>query len=117
MLRDGGNACDAALCAAMTQTVVEPHMTTITGMLSLLYHDAPSASTDYLNGNVNAPLARLDDFGEADIIGGRGVAVPGWWAAFEAAHERFGLPSAPPPHAAGDRPRPRGVPDPSVPVR
>src|SRR5215831_17575209 len=32
-LKQGGNACDAALSAAITQTVVEPHMTTITGVL------------------------------------------------------------------------------------
>ena len=36
ILRRGGNTCDAALCAAITQTVVEPHMTGITGILSML---------------------------------------------------------------------------------
>ena len=40
VLREGGNAADAALAASITQTVVEPHMTTITGCLCLLYWDA-----------------------------------------------------------------------------
>lgn len=90
VLREGGNAIDAALCAAITQTVVEPHMTTITGMLSLLHHDAASGNQTYLNGNVNAPLEPLGSYRAADNVTGRGVAVPGFWAAFEAAHERLG---------------------------
>jgi gamma-glutamyltranspeptidase/glutathione hydrolase len=95
VLREGGNAVDAALCAAMTQTVVEPHMTTITGMLSLLYHDASTGTQTYLNGNVNAPLEPLGTYRAADTMTGRGVAVPGFWAAFEAAHGRYGsLPRA-----------------------
>ena len=39
VLKEGGNACDAALTASVTQTVVEPHMTAITGVLSMLYFD------------------------------------------------------------------------------
>lgn len=49
IMKKGGNAADAALAACITQTVVEPHMTTITGCLSLLYYDAASGKTTYLN--------------------------------------------------------------------
>ena len=34
VLDAGGNAADAVLAAALAQTVIEPHMTTITGMFS-----------------------------------------------------------------------------------
>lgn len=90
ILKAGGNACDAALCAAVTQSVTEPHMTTITGMLSMLYYDAASGQLSYLNGGMNAPLAPLTGFSPGDLAGGRGAGVPGWWGGFEAAHARFG---------------------------
>ena len=93
VLRDGGNACDAALTASVAQTVVEPHMTTITGVLSMLYYDAASGETTYVNGSVNAPQAALPGFSPADLVTGRGVAVPGFWAGFEAAHARHGVAS------------------------
>ncbi len=90
VLRDGGNAVDAALCAAAVQAVVEPHMTSLCGVLSLLHRDGARGQTTYLNGSMNAPLAPLPGFGPADLATGRGVAVPGWWAAFEAAADRLG---------------------------
>jgi gamma-glutamyltranspeptidase/glutathione hydrolase len=90
LLRAGGNACDAALATSITQTVVEPHMTTITGVLSMLYHDAATGKTSYVNGSMNTPLAPLTGFGVADLSTGRGVGVPGWWAGFEAALSRHG---------------------------
>ena len=90
VLRDGGNACDAALAAAVTQTVVEPHMTTITGMLSLLHRDATTGATVAMNASVNAPMAPMDGFSAADAVSGRGVAVPGFWAGVAAASERLG---------------------------
>ncbi|MGH9390581.1 MAG: gamma-glutamyltransferase, partial [Vicinamibacteria bacterium] len=90
IMKKGGNAADAALAACITQTVVEPHMTTITGCLSLLYYDAATGKTTYLNGNVNAPLEPLPGFSAADLATGRGVAVPGWWAGFEAGVGRHG---------------------------
>ncbi|WNE95380.1 gamma-glutamyltransferase [Streptomyces luomodiensis] len=90
VLREGGNACDAALTAAAAQLVVEPHMTSLTGGLSMLHHHAATGTTVYLNGNVNAPLAPLPDFTGADLTRGRGVPVPGWWPAFDEARRRFG---------------------------
>src|SRR5579872_4911946 len=90
ILRAGGNAADAALATSITQTVVEPHMTTVTGVLSMLYHDAATGKTTYVNGSMNAPLAPLPGFGVADLKTGRGVSVPGWWAGFEAALDRHG---------------------------
>lgn len=90
VLRDGGNALDAALAVAATQLVTEPHMTSITGGISLVYREAASGEASYLSGNINAPLAELTDFTGADLYRARGVPVPGWWPAFTAAHQRFG---------------------------
>ncbi|MGH7042741.1 MAG: gamma-glutamyltransferase [Acetobacteraceae bacterium] len=90
VLRDGGNAVDAILAAAVAQCVIEPHMCTIFGMLSLLHHDARAVKTEYMNSSMNAPLAGLAGFSTADMAGGRAVAVPGFWAGFEAAREKFG---------------------------
>ncbi len=90
VLREGGSAVDAVLAAAVAQTVIEPHMGTIFGMLSLMHFDAASGRTEYMNSSMNAPLAGLPGFSGADIATGRGVAVPGFWAGLEAARERFG---------------------------
>jgi gamma-glutamyltranspeptidase / glutathione hydrolase len=88
-LRSGGNAADAALSASVAQTVVEPHMTTLCGALSMLYFDAATGETTYLNGSMTRP-AGLTAFGAADAATAKSVAVPGFWAAFEAALERHG---------------------------
>lgn len=77
-MRAGGNACDAALAAALAQTVIEPHMTTITGGLSMLYYDA-TADEVHLRERVRCrPQGDLPDFAVADLRTGKGVAVPGW---------------------------------------
>ncbi|GAB3577608.1 gamma-glutamyltransferase [Amycolatopsis endophytica] len=95
VLREGGSAADAALAAAATQLVAEPHMTALTGGLEMLYRNGETGESSYLNGNVAAPLAPLPGFTGADLTTGRGVPVPGWWPAFRAAHDRFGrLPRA-----------------------
>lgn len=88
VLRAGGNAVDAALCTAATQTATEPHMTTITGVLCFLYYSAAEQKTYYMNGGMNAPLA-----GTPAADGrrpGGSAAVGGWWAGFEAGLSRFG---------------------------
>lgn len=90
ILRSGGNAADAVLAASVTQCVVEPHMTAITGVLSMLYYDAASGRTHYVNGGMNAPMAPLTGWGPGVLATGLGAAVPGFWAGYEASRERFG---------------------------
>jgi gamma-glutamyltranspeptidase/glutathione hydrolase len=90
ILRAGGNAADAALAASVTQTVVEPHMTGITGVLSLLYYEASTGKLHYVNGGMNAPLAKLAGWGPGATATGLGAGVPGFWAGYEASRERFG---------------------------
>ena len=90
VLRAGGNAADAALAASVTQTVVEPHMTGITGVLSTLYFDAEPGKSTYVNGGMNRPMADLAGWGPNALASGLGAAVPGFWAGYEATLERFG---------------------------
>lgn len=94
VLRAGGTAADAALAVSVTQTVVEPHMTGITGVLSMLYYDAATRKTHYVNGGMNRPMAPLAGWGPGATATGLGVGVPGFWAGFEAARARFGKKSS-----------------------
>ncbi len=94
ILRAGGTAADAALAASVTQTVVEPHMTGITGVLSLLYYEAATGKTHYVNGGMNAPVAPLRGWGANATATGLGAGVPGFWAGYEASRERFGRKSS-----------------------
>ena len=90
VLKSGGNACDAALCAAITQTVLQPHMVGITGYLTLTYYDAASGKTMYINGTVNVPLGTKTTAGTRETWG---PGVPGFWAGFEESLSRFGTKS------------------------
>ena len=90
VLKSGGNACDAALCAAITQTVLQPHMVGITGYLTLTYYDAASGKTMYCNGTVNVPLGAEKTAGTRDTWG---PGVPGFWAGFEESLSHFGTKS------------------------
>src|SRR3546814_19480601 len=66
------DVCSSDL-ASLAQTVVEPHMTTAFGMLSMMHYDAATGATQYLNGSMNAPLAGLGGITGADLTTGRGV--------------------------------------------
>jgi gamma-glutamyltranspeptidase/glutathione hydrolase len=94
VLKAGGNAADAALAASIVQTVVEPHMTTLTGVFSMLYYDAKTGKTKYVNGSCNAPLAtKKEEFAPQKLMGlvptGKSVIVPGFWGGFEESHKQF----------------------------
>ena len=90
VLTSGGNACDAALCAAITQTVLQPQKVGITGYLMLTYYDAASGKTMYINGSVNVPLGAEKTDGTWETWG---PGVPGFWAGFEESLSRFGTKS------------------------
>lgn len=91
-LAQGGNAADAYLTAALTQTVVEPGLTTLGGALGVTYFDAKSGATARAGARLGPAAAENYDFERDDPATqtGRAMPVPGFIAAVHAAHEKFG---------------------------
>jgi gamma-glutamyltranspeptidase/glutathione hydrolase len=96
VLRSGGNAVDAAVCAAATLGVVEPFMTGIGGDCFMLIWNAEEERLFALNGSGRAPrgasVQALAERGIGDMpmLGIHAVTVPGALAAWNTAVERFG---------------------------
>lgn len=100
VLKRGGSAVDAAICAASTLGVVLPHMIGIGGDAFWLIYDARSGKVHALNGS--GPCGRNIDassYAPENRIPHRGpraaITVPGAVDSWRLAHERFGrLPMA-----------------------
>ena len=96
ILRQGGNAMDAAIAAGATLCVTEPQSTGIGGDCFLLYHEAGSGTLHGLNGSGRAParatLEELQRRGHSTMPehGILSVTVPGAIDAWQTALERFG---------------------------
>ena len=96
VLRDGGNAMDAAIAASAVQAVVEPYSTGIGGDCFLLYHEAATGKLHGLNGSGRAPGAasiealRARGHEQMPEQGILSVTVPGAVDAWEQASRRFG---------------------------
>jgi len=96
VLRNGGNAIDAAVCTAATLGVVEPFMTGVGGDCFMLIWDAVGENLYGLNGSGRAPtaasVAALRELGYDDspMLGIHAVTVPGAVDAWSTAVERFG---------------------------
>ncbi len=96
MLRNGGNAADAAIAMAAALNVVEPFSTGIGGDCFALYWDAKQKKVFALNGSgPAAKAASIKDilkqgYGKYPLFMGQAVSVPGTVAGWSALLERFG---------------------------
>ncbi|WP_313200555.1 gamma-glutamyltransferase [Rhizobium sp.] len=100
MLRSGGNAMDAAICAAAVQAVVEPQSTGIGGDCFVIY--APKGEPEIIafNGSGRAPAAATLDwyasngFDQIPQSGPHSVTIPGTidaWCRLLDDHGRKGI--------------------------
>ena len=99
VLRNGGNAVDAAIATALTMAVTWPTAGNIGGGGFLVYHGADGEATAF-DFREKAPLAStktmyLNEDGtvrdNSNHDGILAVGVPGTVAGLELAHQRFGL--------------------------
>lgn len=103
MLQSGGNAMDAAVCAAAVQAVVEPQSTGIGGDVFSLFCPAGREPVIAFNGSGRAPAGATIDWYKAQghevmpTFGPHSVSVPGAvdaWCRLLADHGRKGLAAA-----------------------
>ncbi len=100
IIKQGGNAIDAAIATEMVLNLVEPQASGIGGGGFLVYYDKKTHQTKTFDGRETAPsLARADMFLNADgkpvpyleaLKGGLGVGVPGLLKMFALAHKNEG---------------------------
>ena len=98
VLRDGGNAVDAAVAASLTIAVVNPSSAGLGGGGFMLVFVAAEGRVHALDYRETAPRRASRDMytpggayhAQTSLYGGKAVAVPGEVAGLEAALERFG---------------------------
>ncbi|MCC7447629.1 MAG: gamma-glutamyltransferase [Anaerolineae bacterium] len=97
ILRQGGNAADAAVATAAVLNVTEPASTGVGGDCFALYFDAKTKQVTALNGSGRAPAALTIDLLEAQGITGEipprsahTVTVPGTVAGWHDLLKRYG---------------------------
>jgi len=96
ILRQGGNAIDAAVAAIFAEGVLNPHMHTLGGEVPMLITLAETGAVVAINGNTAAPQRATIDWFTAQglsLIPGEGLlaaGVPAACGALLTALERFG---------------------------
>src|SRR5256886_13892143 len=94
VLRDGGNAMDAAIAAGAVLTVVEPGSGQLGGDAFMLVASADSRTVTAINGSGAAPqhctIDRYLPLGRIPEYGWLAASVPGIVDAWQVAVERFG---------------------------
>lgn len=91
-LAQGGNAADAYITAALTQTVVEHGLTSLGGGFSILYFENATGAIHSVLGPLGPAAAEPYDY-DRDAPAtqtGRAMPVPGFVAGVHAAHQQFG---------------------------
>lgn len=96
VLREGGNAVDAAIASSAVLNVVEPQSTGIGGDMFMIYWDNSEKRLIGLNGSGRAPRAatleryRSEGFGEVPMTGIFAATVPGAFDGWCSALDRYG---------------------------
>lgn len=99
VLREGGNAIDAAVAISFALAVAHPQAGNIGGGGFLIYYDAATRSTWALDYREVAPTRATRNMylgpdgkprAQASTVGGLATAVPGSVAGLEEMHKRFG---------------------------
>lgn len=101
VLKEGGNAVDAAVAVQMALNVVEPQSSGIGGGCFILFHQAQTGEVIVIDGREEAPRRAFPEmflgpqgkevpFYPERITGGNSVGVPGCLAALHKAWKRFG---------------------------
>ena len=82
VLRDGGNAMDAAVAAVLAECVVNPHMLSLGGEVVMLVHEAATGRVTAMNGHTVAPRGlTLDRCRAAGLTIGLPTDHPLAWSA------------------------------------
>jgi gamma-glutamyltranspeptidase/glutathione hydrolase len=89
VMRDGGNAIDAAVAVSFALAVLEPKSTGLGGGGFLTYFDAETGGVWTLDFREAAPAAAKRP-ASGPFTGARAAAVPGFVAGLDAMRERFG---------------------------
>jgi gamma-glutamyltranspeptidase / glutathione hydrolase len=90
ILKEGGNAADAAVTTALAQVVhAGGSYVSFGGVMIVLYYDAATGRVYSLNAYYNTPSEENDPL-SIPKTGGRTALVPGFMAGVQAVHDRFG---------------------------
>ena len=91
VLRAGGNAVDAAVCAALVLSVVCPYACTLGGDMFALVYDPRTSSVNGLNATGRSPRATAADVPADDLRNGiLSATIPGLVRGLEDLLERYG---------------------------
>ncbi len=90
VLKDGGNAADAAVTTALAEVVnAGGSYVSFAGVMAALYYDSATGKVYSLNAAFDRPQEEKDSLSIPET-GGRTVLVPGFMAGVQAIHDRFG---------------------------
>ena len=99
ILKEGGNAADAAITAQFVLNVVEPHSSGLGGGGFFLYYDRVKRSVTSLDGREAAPSSakpemflrdgKVTPFFPERVTGGLSVGIPGTPAMIQKVYDRF----------------------------